>query len=462
MAIFCALKEGFLISKETKLIHRKPRPPSKLVHTVEALPGEVAQREIRRVEQENVGVESAHKGEEIAEILLHTAHRKLQKHRATVRAERTASTTAQKKVIQRRYAAAKRQQAAIAANRAKSAAKKTAEGVKKAALWVYANRKTCLIFLGVAAMVGILFSTFASCAVVMQGAVSGLSTAAYASEDGELRLAEAMYCEMEQALQAEIEQFEETYPDYEDYDYDLDEIGHDPYVLLSMVSAMVEGAWTADEVEDVLEEIFAAQYDLFWTVRGETCTVTLEAIPLEQLTATLLTEEELAAYAGYMAVLGSKPELYPDSPYVDRYITGGYQDCDIPPEALEDEVFANMIEEAEKYLGFPYVWGGSNPSTSFDCSGYVCWVINNCGNEWNIGRTTAQGLYDAATPVSTANAKPGDLIFFTGTYDAGVPVSHVGIYVGNHRFIHCGDPISYASVTEPYWASHLYGYGRIS
>ena len=249
------------------------------MHTVEALPGEVAHREIRRVEQENVGVESAHKGEETAEVLLHTAHRKLQKHRATVRAERTASTTAQKKVIQRRYAAAKRQQAATAANRAKAAVKKTAEGVKKAALWVYGNRKTCLIFLGVAAMVGILFSTFASCAVVMQGAVSGLSTAAYASEDGELRLAEAMYCEMEQALQAEIEQFEETYPDYKDYEYDLDEIGHGPYVLLSMVSAMVEGAWTADEVEDVLEEIFAAQYDLSWTVRSETCTVTLEAIP---------------------------------------------------------------------------------------------------------------------------------------------------------------------------------------
>ena len=149
------------------------------MHTVEALPGEVAHREIRRVEQENVGVESAHKGEETAEVLLHTAHRKLQKHRATVRAERTASTTAQKKVIQRRYAAAKRQQAATAANRPKSAAKKTAEGVKKAALWVYGKRKTCLIFLGVAAMVGILFSTFASCAVVMQGAVSGLSTAAY-------------------------------------------------------------------------------------------------------------------------------------------------------------------------------------------------------------------------------------------------------------------------------------------
>ena len=446
----------------SKLRHEKPRPPSKLVHTVEALPGEVAHREIRRVEQENVGVESAHKSEETAEVLLHTALRKLQKHRAIVRAERTASTTAQKKVIQRRYAAAKRQQAATAANRAKAAAKKTAEGVKKAALWVYGNRKTCLIFLGITAMVGILFSTFASCAVVMQGAVSGLGTAAYASEDAELRLAETMYCEMEQALQAEIEQFEETHPDYEDYDYDQDEIGHDPYVLLSMVSAMVEGAWTAGEVEDVLEEIFAAQYDLSWTVRGETCTVTLEAIPLEHLTATLLTEEELAAYAGYMAVLGSKPELYPDSPYVDRYITGSYQDYDIPPEALEDEAFANMIEEAEKYLGFPYVWGGSNPSTSFDCSGYVCWVINNCGNGWSMGRTTAQGLYDATTPVSTANAKPGDLIFFTGTYDAGVPVSHVGIYVGNHRFIHCGDPISYASVTEPYWASHLYGYGRIS
>ena len=169
-------------------------------------------------------------------------------------------------------------------------------------------------------------------------------------------------------------------------------------------------------------------------------------------------EEQLGMYATYMATLGNRPDLFPGSEYIGKYAEGSYTDYEIPPEALEDEVFAAIITEAEKYLGYPYVWGGSSPSTSFDCSGFVSWVINHSG--WDVGRLGAQGLCNICTRVSSANVQPGDLVFFTGTYDTP-GVSHVGIYVGNGMMIHCGDPISYANLNSSYWQSHFYCYGRL-
>ncbi len=188
------------------------------------------------------------------------------------------------------------------------------------------------------------------------------------------------------------------------------------------------------------------------------CTVTLENFNLSHVPVYIMSEEQLGMYATYMATLGNRPDLFPGSGYIGKYVEGSYTDYDIPPEALDDEVFAAIIKEAEKYLGYPYVWGGSSPSTSFDCSGFVSWVINHSG--WDVGRLGAQGLCNICTPVSSANVKPGDLVFFTGTYDAP-GVSHVGIYVGNNMMIHCGDPISYANLNSSYWQSHFYRYGRL-
>lgn len=165
-------------------------------------------------------------------------------------------------------------------------------------------------------------------------------------------------------------------------------------------------------------------------------------------------------YAVYMSTLGNRPDLFPQSEYPNASVTDDFLDYDVPPEALEDEQFANMIKEAEKYLGYPYVWGGSSPSTSFDCSGFVSWVINNCGNGWNVGRLTANGLLGICTPVSSDNAKAGDLIFFQGTYNTS-GASHIGIYVGGNMMIHCGDPISYADISSNYWQSHFYTFGRL-
>jgi cell wall-associated NlpC family hydrolase len=190
------------------------------------------------------------------------------------------------------------------------------------------------------------------------------------------------------------------------------------------------------------------------------CTVTLENFNLSHVPVYTLTEDQLSMYAMYMATLGNRPDLFPDSEYVGKYTGGTEIDYEIPPEALEDEQFAAMMAEATKYIGYPYVWGGSSPSTSFDCSGFVSWVLNHCGAGWNVGRLGAQGLYNICTPVSSANAQPGDLVFFVGTYDTP-GVSHVGIYVGDGVMLHCGDPIKYSNIETSYWQSHLYAFGRL-
>ena len=185
--------------------------------------------------------------------------------------------------------------------------------------------------------------------------------------------------------------------------------------------------------------------------------MTLENFDLSHVPVYVMNEKTLSRYALYMATLGNRPDLFPDSESVDR-LKNGYEDYDIPSETLSDTRFAAMIAEAEKYLGYPYVWGGSSPSTSFDCFGFVCWVVNHSG--WSLGRTSAQGLFNACTPISRSNARPGDLIFFQGTYDTP-GVSHVGIYVGNNRMIHCGNPISYTIINTQYWQSHFYAFGRL-
>ena len=271
---------------------------------------------------------------------------------------------------------------------------------------------------------------------------------------------------------------------YDEYHFDLDGIEHDPYVLLSILSAFHPEGWTLAEVEADLQTLFDRQYILTESVevevryRTETrtdsegntydvevpynyfiCTVTLENFNLSHVPVYIMGEDQLSRYALYMAALGNRPDLFPGSAYIGKY-GGPVTTYDIPPEALEDEQFAAMIAEAEKYLGYPYVGGGSSPATSFDCSGFVSWVVNHCGVGWDVGRLGATGLYHICTPVSSANAKPGDLIFFQGTYDTD-GMSHVGIYVGGGMMIHCGDPIQYANINTSYWQAHFAAFGRL-
>ena len=499
----------------------KKKPPSKLTHAVRDAPANFVlsqvHREVRQSEDDNVGVEAAHKVEQAVESggrLVQSAHRahQLKPYRAAIRAEKKleranldalqkkaeidsptsnpVSKWQQKQAIKKQYAAAKHNQAAQttakAAENTAKAAKKAAEKAEKAGKYVWEHRRGFAIAAAILLMLAFLLNGLSSCSVIMDGVGSGIAASTYPLQDADMLGAEAQYCEMEAELQRYLDTYESTH-DYDEYHFDLDTIEHDPYVLISMITALHQGEWTLDEVQGTLQMLFDRQYILTEDVVVETryrtetdtwtdadgnthtdtyqvpydyyiCTVTLENFNLSHVPVYIMSEEQLGMYATYMSTLGNRPDLFPSSGYIGKYVEGSYTDYDIPPEALDDEVFAAIIKEAEKYLGYPYIWGGSSPSTSFDCSGFVSWVIDHSG--WDVGRLGAQGLCNICTPVSSANVKPGDLVFFIGTYDTP-GVSHVGIYVGNNMMIHCGDPISYANLNSSYWQSHFYRYGRL-
>ena len=312
-----------------------------------------------------------------------------------------------------------------------------------------------------------------SCTALMEGGLSVLSGSTFPSRDEDMLGAEAAYAEMEADLQSYLDNYESTHS-YDEYHFNLDAISHDPYALISILTAYHQGEWTLDEVRDTLNMLFERQYILTENVVRETrhdsdgepysyyiCYVTLENFNLSHLPAYVLDEEQLSVYATYMACQGNRPDLFPADAYPGVPRRGDYPRYEVPPDALTDARFAAMLHEAERYLGYPYVWGGSSPATSFDCSGYVSWVINHSG--WNVGRLGAQALYNLCTPVSPENARPGDLVFFRYTYAAPIPdgVTHCGIYVGNNMMLHCGDPISYTNLNSSYWQAHFYCYGRL-
>ena len=503
----------------------KKKPPSKLNHAIRDAPANTVagalHREIRESEQDNVGVESAHRLEEAAEGVFRfgrSAYRshKLKPYRAAARAEvradkanikaldKTAQHNApqlsgnpysrwqQKRAIKKEYAAAKAgkgaQNTVKASETTAKAAQKAAEETKKAGAFIIRHKKAFLIIGGIAALILLITTIVSSCSILFQGASSTVNASTYPCEDADMLAAEAQYCALEAELKAKLDNYEATH-DYDEYHFDLDDIEHDPYVLISAITALYGDAWTVGEVGGILQILFEKQYILTesvvterryyietdtWTdENGNThtsshrvyydyyiCTVTLENFNLSHVPVYIMSQDQLSVYAMYMATLGNRPDLFSSSGYVGKYYGTEYEKYEIPPEALEDEQFAAMIKEAEKYLGFPYVWGGSSPSTSFDCSGFVSWVVNNCGVGWNVGRLGASGLLGICTRVSAATVQPGDLIFFQGTYDT-TGASHVGIYVGGGMMIHCGDPIQYSSINTSYWQQHFLAFGRM-
>ena len=466
-------------------------------------------------ERDNVGVEGGHFVERSGEAALHYGRHKVRRAirehpaKAAARAEsRYIKATADyhsrkfaqeqpeaqsaaarlwhRHKLKREYQRKARETAKQTAKAAEQTASAMERFVREAAAFVKRHPVGTLLALGCLLVVLTLQSCMSSMVSVGNSTLAAIAASTYKAEDADMLGAEAAYCALEDELQRCLDTYTRTH-DYDEYHFDLDTIEHDPYVLISMISALHEGAWTLDEVRGTLQDLFDRQYILTEDVMVETryrtetdtwtdadgnthtdtyqvpydyyiCTVTLENFNLSHVPVYIMSEEQLGMYATYMATLGNRPDLFPGSGYIGKYVEGSYTDYDIPPEALDDEVFAAIIKEAEKYLGYPYVWGGSSPSTSFDCSGFVSWVINHSG--WDVGRLGAQGLCNICTPVSSANVKPGDLVFFTGTYDTP-GVSHVGIYVGNNMMIHCGDPISYANLNSSYWQSHFYRYGRL-
>ena len=490
---------------------KKPGAVKRLAHTAGHGVHGFVHGKLYEVEHENVGTEGTHRSELAAESVYRFGRRKLRKAirehpaKAVERAEskhikatadyyyrKTAeehpemqeggavSRYLQKQKIKRQYAKQAREAAQQTAKTAEGTASVTGKLAEKVSAYIKEHPGGLLLLLAAFLLLVVLQSCMSSLVTVGNGVAGAIGASTYAAEDADLLGAEAAYCALEDELQRYLDTYTRTH-DYDEYHFDLDTIEHDPYVLLSIVCALHEGEWTLDEVRGTLQMLFDRQYilteDVVVEVRYRTvtrtdsegnnydvevpynyyiCYVTLENFNLSHVPVYMMSEEQLSMYALYMSTLGNRPDLFPSSGYIGKYITNRPPEHEVPESYLDDETFAAILKEAEKYLGFPYVWGGSSPSTSFDCSGFVSYVYNQCG--WSFGRLGAQGLYNICS--RTSSPRPGDLVFFVGTYDTA-GVSHVGIYVGDGWMLHCGDPISYANLNSSYWQSHLYAYGRL-
>lgn len=504
----------------------KPKKPGNLAK--DALSTK-AHQSVRNADQDNnSGVEAAHFTEGSAEGAARAGSRfqygrKLRQYKKLERLEKKADKDAvdsifaermksdpqagsnffsrwrQKQAIKKEYAAAKAGAAAVentAAGTAK-AAQGTASMTEKAFQFVQSHSHIIIGIAAVGLLVLVIAGSVSSCSVLINGGGNVVLGTSYTAEDEDLKGVETDYTKLEDKLRKKIDRIETDHPGYDEYRYNLAEIGHNPYELASLLTVEFEN-YTRSQVQARLQNIFEAQYELklvekveirtrketrvgysYNPITGTGHTYTYQVTVQYEykiLNVTLLnrgvdyvarnsglTDDQLQRYEVTLECRGNRDDLFAGIAFATpdgAGSSGEYQDYDIPGEALTDEKFRKMITEAEKYLGYPYVWGGSSPSTSFDCSGFVSWVINHCGNGWNVGRQTANGLMGKCDIIPKSEAKPGDLIFFQKTYNTS-GASHVGIYVGNGMMIHCGNPISYASIETSYWRQHYYCMGRI-
>lgn len=504
----------------------KPKKPGNLA--ADAISAK-AHQSVRNADQDNnSGVEAAHFSEGSAEGAARAGSRfqygrKLRQYKKLERLEKKADKDAvdsifaermksdpqadsnffsrwrQKQAIKKEYAAAKAGAAAAentAAGTAK-AAQGTASMTEKAFQFVQSHSHIIIGIAAVGLLVLVIAGSVSSCSVLINGGGNVVLGTSYTAEDEDLKGVETDYTKLEDKLRKQIDRIETDHPGYDEYRYNLAEIGHNPYELASLLTVEFEN-YTRSQVQARLQSIFEAQYELklvekveirtrketrvgysYNPITGTGHTYTYQVTVQYEykiLNVTLLnrgvdyvarnsglTDDQLQRYEVTLDCRGNRDDLFAGIAFATpdgAGSSGEYQDYDIPGEALTDEKFRKMITEAEKYLGYPYVWGGSSPSTSFDCSGFVSWVINHCGNGWNVGRQTANGLMGKCDIIPKSEAKPGDLIFFQKTYNTS-GASHVGIYVGNGMMIHCGNPISYASIETNYWRQHYYCMGRI-
>lgn len=504
----------------------KPKNPGNLA--ADALSAK-AHQSVRNADQDNnSGVEAAHFTEGSAEGAARAGSRfqygrKLRQYKKLERLEKKADKDAvdsifaermksdpqagsnlfsrwrQKQAIKKEYAAAKA--GAAAAENTAAGTAKAAQGIanmtEKAFQFVQSHSHIIIGIAAVGLLVLVIAGSVSSCSVLINGGGNVVLGTSYTAEDEDLKGAETDYTKLEDKLRKQIDRIETDHPGYDEYRYNLAEIGHNPYELASLLTVEFEN-YTRSQVQARLQSIFEAQYELkleekveirtrketrvgyrYNPITGTGHTYTYQVTVQYEykiLNVTLLnrgvdyvarnsglTDDQLQRYEVTLECRGNRDDLFAGIAFATpdgAGSSGEYQDYDIPGEALTDEKFRKMITEAEKYLGYPYVWGGSSPSTSFDCSGFVSWVINHCGNGWNVGRQTANGLMGKCDIIPKSEAKPGDLIFFQKTYNTS-GASHVGIYVGNGMMIHCGNPISYASTETNYWRQHYYCMGRI-
>ena len=494
-----------------RLQTEKPRQTSsRLVH--EALPqaGEEVHRQIRRVEDDNTGVQAAHETEQGAESGMGLVVRSARRARlnASRHTEQTAqairpqappssnplSRWRQKRAIRRTYMTGQAAgETARSAAQAGGAVARAKRGVKAL---VARSRKTYLLAGALVALLAFVMNGLSSCAPLVQSAMQSLVIAAYPAGDEDLLAAERYYANLEKELQNELNHYASHHPGFDVYRIEADDIWHDPHALISLVSAHANGEWKIEDVYGYMDRLFEKQYTLTEKVKSETryrqewvthhekivdpetgeitwrpyevledvpytyriCTVTLDNFNLSHLPFYVLSREGVGRYAMYISVLGMREDLFRGNPYASTLREPG--EYDIPAGVMEDETFRRLMEEAEKYIGYPYVWGGDSPETSFDCSGFISYVFAASGVR-DVGRLGATSLYGRCTPIAPQEARPGDLIFFEGTISGEEGITHVGLYVGGNHMLHCGSPIGYADLTDSYWQNHFYGYGRL-
>ena len=493
-----------------RLQTEKPRQTSsRLIH--EALPqaGEEVHRQIRRVEDDNTGVQAAHETEQGAESGMRLVVRSARRARlnASRHTEQTAqavrpqtplssnplSRWRQKRAIRRTYMTGHAGETARSAAQAGGAVARAKRGVKAL---VARSRKTYLLAGALVALLAFVMNGLSSCAPLVQSAMQSLVIAAYPAGDEDLLAAERYYANLEKELQNELNHYASYHPGFDEYRIEADDIWHDPHALMALISAHANGEWTVDDAYGYMDRLFEKQYILTEDIEEETryrrewvtryrrvedeetgevtwvpyqveedvpytyriCNVTLDNFNLSHLPFYVLSREGVGRYAMYISVLGMREDLFRGNPYASTLREPG--EYDIPADVMEDETFRRLIEEAEKYIGYPYVWGGDSPETSFDCSGFISYVFAASGVR-DVGRLGATSLYGRCTPIAPQEARPGDLIFFEGTISGEEGITHVGLYVGGNHMLHCGSPIGYADLTDSYWQNHFYGYGRL-
>ncbi len=497
----------------------KTKPPTKLAHESVSAIGTEIHRRIDRAEDDNSGTEAAHSAEKSVEKGARFAKNsyragKLKAYRHAEKAEQALDKASmrllykkealssnpisrwqQKRAIRKSYAAAKAAGGTAAQSTANAnLLQRTVQGVKR---MFVRNKKTYALGGALFLLMAMVLNGLSSCTPLVQGALQSIVIATYPAEDADILAAERYYKGLEDELQQTIDRYAAEHPQYDEFQYELDDIWHDPHALISLVSARMNGEWKIDNVCGFIDLLFKRQYTLTekvvsetryreeWVTRHEKivdpetgeitwrpyqvledvpytyriCTVTLDNFNLSHLPFYVLSREGVGRYAMYISVLGNREDLFRGNPHASTLREPG--EHDIPEEYLEDETFRRIIEEAEKYIGYPYVWGGDSPETSFDCSGFVSYVFTNSGVR-NVGRLGATSLYGACRKITPEEAKPGDLIFFQGTISGEDGITHCGIYVGDGYMLHCGSPIGYANLSESYWQQHYFGYGRLS
>lgn len=495
-------------------LEEKPKPaPSSHSMAAARLPLSEVHRQIGKVEEENTGVEAAHHGEEAAEKTARFAEHSYRAHQ--LKPYRQLEKAEQK--LDKANIRSLQQKAAFSSNplsrwRQKQAIRKAYDAARtagralpqnpvlrilhKAKRFITRSKKTYMLGGALFLLLAMLINGLSSCTPLLQGGLQALVIATYPAEDEDILAAERYYKGLEDELQQKIDRYAANHPQYDEFQYDLARIWHDPHALISLVSAHANGEWKIEGVYGFLNRLFEEQYTLSQKVKSETryrkewvkhyekivdpdtgeitwrpykvledvpytyriCTVKLENFNLSHLPFYVLSRKGVGRYAMYISVLGNREDLFRGNPYASTLREPGKHD--VPEAYLEDETFRRILEEAEKYIGYPYVWGGDSPETSFDCSGFVSYVFTNSGVR-NVGRLGATSLYGACRKITPEEAKPGDLVFFEKTISGVDGITHCGIYVGDGFMLHCGSPIGYADLRDSYWQQHFFGYGRL-